>query len=50
LSDERVKPKPVAVLAADVATANEANAEPVLQDMAARTELHLIDTLTLSDT
>ena len=30
--------------------ADEANAEPVLQDMAARTELHSIDTLTLSDT
>ncbi|HWN79434.1 MAG TPA: dienelactone hydrolase family protein, partial [Bradyrhizobium sp.] len=29
---------------------DEANAEPVLQDMAARTELHSIDTLTLSDT
>jgi dienelactone hydrolase len=44
------------VLAADVAGhsrlmgAGEANAEPVSQDMAARTELHSIDTLTLSDT
>ena len=30
--------------------ADEPNAQPVLQDMAARTELHSIDTLTLSDT
>ncbi len=30
--------------------ADEANAEPLSQDMAARTELHSIDTLTLSDT
>jgi hypothetical protein len=29
--------------------ADERNTEPVLQDMAARTELHSIDTLTLSD-
>jgi hypothetical protein len=50
LSDERVERRPAAVLAADVAEADEANAEPVLQDMAARTELHSIDTLTLSDT
>src|SRR5260370_18593909 len=56
LSDERVERRPAAVLAADVAEYNhlmatdEANAEPVLQDMAARTELHSIDTLTLSDT
>jgi dienelactone hydrolase len=49
LSDERVEPRPAAVLAADVAVANEANAEHVLQDMAARTELHSISTLTLSD-
>ena len=52
MSDERIKRRP----AADVAeysylmVADEANAEPVLQDMAARTELHSIDTLTLSDT
>ena len=44
------------MLAADVAenrqlmAADEANAEPGLQEMAARTELHSIDTLTLSDT
>ncbi len=46
LSDERVETSQ----AAGVATANEANAKPVSQDMAARTELHSIDTLTLSDT
>lgn len=40
MSDERVERKPAAVLATDVAE----------QDMAARTELHSIDTLTLSDT
>jgi dienelactone hydrolase len=45
LSDERVERKPAAVLSAD-----EANGESVLQDVAARTELHSIDTLTLSDT
>jgi dienelactone hydrolase len=51
LNDERVVRRPVVeVLPADVATANEANPEPVLQDMAARTEVHSIDTLTLSDT
>jgi dienelactone hydrolase len=33
-----------------VLVADEANVEPILQDMAARTELHSIDTLTLSDT
>ncbi|MFB9268532.1 dienelactone hydrolase family protein [Bradyrhizobium erythrophlei] len=48
MSDERVEP--AAALAADVATADEANAEPDLLDMAARTELHSIETLTLSDT
>lgn len=42
--------RPAAVPAGDVAKANELRAEPVLQDLAARTELHLIDTLTLSDT
>jgi dienelactone hydrolase len=45
LSDERVERRQAAVLVAD-----EANVEPILQDMAARTELHSIDTLTLSDT
>ena len=44
MSDERVERSQAAALAAD-----EANVEPVLQDMAARTELHSIDTLTLSD-
>jgi dienelactone hydrolase len=50
LSDERVERRPAAVLVADIAEADEANAGPVLQDLAARTELHSIDTLTLSDT
>ena len=45
MSDERVERRQAAVLAAD-----EANVGPTLQDMAARTELHSIDTLTLSDT
>jgi dienelactone hydrolase len=45
LSDERAERRQAAVRAAD-----EANVEPILQDMAARTELHSIDTLTLSDT
>jgi len=40
-----MEPKPAAVLSAD-----EANGESILQDVAARTELHSIDTLTLSDT
>jgi hypothetical protein len=52
LSDERVERR-AAVRAADVAAhshlmvADERNTAPVLQDMAARTELHSIDTLTL---
>ena len=50
MSVERVEQRPAAVPAGDVAKANELRAEPVLQDLAARTELHLIDTLTLSDT
>ena len=56
MSDKRVERRPAAVLAADVGersqlmAADEANAEPALQDMAARTELHSIDSLTLSDT
>ena len=45
MSDERVKRRQAAVLSAD-----EANVEPILQDMAACTELHSVDTLTLSDT
>ena len=45
MSDERVERRQAAVLAAD-----EANVGPTLQDLAARTELHSIDTLTLSDT
>jgi len=45
LSDERVERRQAAALAGD-----EANVELILQDMAARTELHSIDTLTLSDT
>jgi dienelactone hydrolase len=44
LSDERVERRQAAVLSAD-----EANDEPTLHDMAARTELHSINTLTLSD-
>jgi cephalosporin-C deacetylase-like acetyl esterase len=50
LSGERVEQRPAAVPTRDIGTAIASNAEPVLQDMAARTELHLIDTLTLSDT
>jgi dienelactone hydrolase len=50
LSDERVQQRSAAVPTRDVVTANESNAKSVLQDMAARTELHLIETLTLSDT
>ena len=34
---------------AGLLAADEANVEPDLQDMPARTELHSIDTLTLSD-
>jgi len=45
LSDERVDRTQAAVLAAD-----EANVALISQDMAVRTELHLVDTLTLSDT
>ncbi|MCP1843448.1 dienelactone hydrolase [Bradyrhizobium sp. USDA 4524] len=45
MSDERVERRQAAVPSAD-----EANIEPILPDMAARTELHSIDTLTLSDT
>jgi dienelactone hydrolase len=45
LSDERVERRQAAVLAAD-----EANVELISKDVAARTELHSIDTLTLSDT
>jgi dienelactone hydrolase len=45
LSDERAERRQAAVR-----TVDEANVEPILQDMAARTELHSIDTLTLSDT
>lgn len=44
MSDERVQRRP-----ASAPAAIEANVEPVLQDLAARTELHSIDTLTLSD-
>ena len=44
MSDERVERRQAGLLAAD-----EANVEPDLQDMPARTELHSIDTLTLSD-
>ena len=45
MSDERVDRTQAAVLAAD-----EANVALISQDMAVRTELHLVDTLTLSDT
>ena len=45
MSDECVDRTQAAVLAAD-----EANVALISQDMAVRTELHLVDTLTLSDT
>ena len=52
MSNERVERGPAAVLAADVAECSHLMTadEPVLQDMAERTELHSIDTLTFSDT
>jgi len=46
LNDGRLERRP----AADGATADEVDAEPTVQDMAVRTELHSIDTLTISDT